>query len=44
MHKSDMMLMKDEWQQLTKHHKIFLDRVGATLYSNHFRTCLDSFF
>jgi hypothetical protein len=41
MHKSDMMLMMDEYQQVTKHHKTFIDRVGAMPYSNHFKTCLD---
>jgi hypothetical protein len=34
--RNDMMLM-DEKPQVTKHHWTFVDRVGTTLYSNHFK-------
>jgi hypothetical protein len=34
--RNDMILM-DEKPQVTKHHWTFVDRVGATLYSNHFK-------
>jgi hypothetical protein len=31
------MMLMDEEQQVTKHHWTFVDRKGATLYSNHFK-------
>jgi hypothetical protein len=34
--RGDTRLMNGE-QQVTKHHWIFVDRVGTTLYSNHFK-------